>query len=349
MTTTHHSDARIFIVDDEPANVLLLEKLLRRHGYTNILSTRDSMRAVEMFDAFQPDIVLLDLHMPHKDGYEVLAELRERIPGEDFVPVLVLTADANQGTKVDVLGAGATDFLTKPLDNAEVMVRVQNLLRHRMLHGSVVETNHELERRVNERTRQLRETQVEVVLRLSLAAEYRDDDTGHHTKRVGAISALLASRLKLGTDFVRLIEQAAPLHDIGKVGIPDSILLKPGKLTPQEWEIMKTHTRIGGKILGGSPHKLLNLAEEIALTHHERHDGSGYNGMKGEEIPLSGRIVAVADVFDALTHSRPYKEAWPREKALEEIAAQRGRQFHPDVTDAFLGAIADGELDSVAC
>jgi putative two-component system response regulator len=269
------------------------------------------------------------------------------------VPFLVLTADATEETKRRALSVGARDFLTKPLDQIELLLRVRNLLQVQQLQGRLREQNESLEDEVFERTRDLEQARLEMLDRLALAAEYRDDDTQEHAWRIARSCALLASRLGLPDRGVELIRRAAPLHDIGKIGIPDAILLKPGKLTDLEFERIKTHTTIGAEILSGSRSPLLRLAERIALTHHERWDGLGYpRGLSGDEIPLAGRIVAVADAFDALTHERPYKEAWPLEKAVREILAQAGRQFDPGVVDAFsrldhhtlLSSVNDWEL-----
>jgi putative two-component system response regulator len=202
-----------------------------------------------------------------------------------------------------------------------------------------------LEAKVRERTRDLEESRLEVLERLSRAAEFRDDDTGQHTQRVGRVAALLMQALGLPADEVELIRRAAPLHDVGKIGIADTILLKPGKLTPEEWAVMRTHTTLGGRILGQSRSPLLRLAEQIALTHHESWDGSGYPaGLSGDAIPLSGRVVTVADVFDALTHERPYKRAWPQAEAAEEISQQSRRRYDPRVVEAFLGLLRQGVL-----
>jgi putative two-component system response regulator len=279
--------------------------------------------------------------MPYLDGFEVMNQLRARVPLGIFLPILVLTADITPETKRKALDEGATDFLTKPFDQTEVVLRIRNLLRTRVLHLQLQDQNHLLEQKVRERTIELEETQIEILERLALAAEYRDDDTGEHTKRVGQMSAQIAQALGLSNAEVELIRRAAPLHDVGKIAIPDSILLKPGKLTPEEFELMKTHTTVGAKMLSGGRFPLLQRAEEIALTHHERWDGTGYAGLKGESIPIAGRIVAVADVFDALTSARPYKEAWPRAKAIEEVQRQSGRQFDQSVVEAFLKVVCN--------
>jgi putative two-component system response regulator len=227
------------------------------------------------------------------------------------------------------LKEGAKDFLTKPLNEIEVLLRINNLLETRF-YSSL------LEQRVKERTKDLEKARMEVLQRLALAAEYRDDNTGQHTRRVGQISALVAANLNLPAETVELIQTAAPLHDVGKIGIPDSILHKPGKLTEEEFAVMKTHTKIGASILSGGTSPMLQLSEEIAMYHHERWDGRGYEGISGDAIPIAGRIVSVADVFDALTHSRPYKEAWTTEDAVAEISRQSGTQFDPQVVDAFM-------------
>jgi putative two-component system response regulator len=252
------------------------------------------------------------------------------------VPVLVLTADATEEVKRRALTAGARDFLTKPVDHIELLLRVRNLLQVQQLQDRLFEQNANLEELVSERTRDLEQARVEILDRLALAGEYRDDDTQEHAWRIGRTSALLAIELGLPEREVDLIRRAAPLHDIGKIGIPDSILLKPSRLTDDEFETIKTHTTIGAQILSGSTSPVLTLAESIALTHHERWHGGGYpRGMSGEEIPLPARLVAVADVFDALTHERPYKDAWPVDEAVAEILNQNGRQFDPAVVSAF--------------
>lgn len=332
-TTCKHG--KILIVDDEMANVRFLEILLQQAGYLNVHSTTDSRQAQPLFAKVQPDLLLLDLSMPHLDGWAIMHQLQQQNSAHP-VPILVLTADATSVTKHKALEAGAQDFLTKPLDEIEVLLRINNLLVTHF-HGVL------LEQKVQKRTQELEKAQLETLQRLALAAEYRDDDTGLHTKRVGIITELIARKLDWPAAQVELLRHAAPLHDVGKIGVPDAILLKPGKLTPEEFDSMKQHTSIGAGILSGSSSPLLQLAEEIALTHHERWNGEGYNGMKGEAIPLSGRIVAVADVFDALTHKRPYKLAWPVSKAVDEIAAQSGQQFDERVVQAFL-SLSPGEL-----
>ncbi|CAN5499156.1 response regulator [soil metagenome] len=321
-------DATILIVDDEKANVRLLEIILAHAGYTNVHGTTDSRQAVPLFLSLKPDILLLDLSMPNVDGFDVMGRLQPFILDHP-VPILVLTADATTAIKHRALAEGAQDFLTKPLDHVEVLLRIDNLLRAQNYALT-------LECEVRDRTSDLIEAQEETLQRLAIAAEYRDDETGQHTRRVGHTSASIAEAMKLSANFVESIRQAAPLHDVGKIGISDTILLKPGKLTTEEFEVMKTHTVIGAKILSGGSSPPIKLAEEIALYHHERWNGRGYSGLVGDQIPLSGRIVSVADVFDALTHRRPYKEPWPVSLAVAEIESNSGSQFDPAVVAAFM-------------
>ncbi|RJQ42925.1 MAG: response regulator [Gaiellales bacterium] len=344
MTPEMVRDAKILAVDDEPANVRLLEEILKREGYARIKSIMDPRQVLPQFATFQPDLILLDLMMPHLDGFAVMRQLIPRIPTGAYLPILVLTADSTLAAKQQALSFGAKDFLTKPFDRAEVVLRVKNLLETRYLHLALQDQNQKLDVKVQERTRELEVARLEVLERLALAAEYRDDVTGQHTRRVGAISAILARALGHSDDEIELIRRAAPMHDIGKIGISDAILLKPGKLTPEEFEVMKSHTMIGAKIQSGSVSPLLQMAEVIALTHHEKWDGTGYLGLSGDAIPQEGRIVAVADVFDALTNIRPYKPAFAPEEALRIIRDGSGAHFDPEIVARFLSS-ADDILD----
>jgi putative two-component system response regulator len=330
---------RILIIDDQPSNVALLEGILEEEDFTSWRSIIDPREALPAYIAYLPDLILLDLQMPFMDGFEVMKQLRACISPGDFLPILVLTADITPEAKLRALAEGALDFLTKPLDAMEVILRIRNLLQTRSLHLQLQAQNQLLDQKVHERTAELEATQVEILERLALAAEYRDDDTGKHTKRVGETAARIAEALGWQEAAVELIRRAAPLHDVGKIAISDTILLKPGKLTPEEFERMKQHTKLGAKILSGGQFPLLQLAEQIALTHHERWDGTGYIGLSGEAIPMAGRIVSVADVLDALTSERPYKKAWPLDEAIREIQSQSGRQFDPRVVVAFSKAI----------
>jgi putative two-component system response regulator len=339
---------RILAVDDEEANVRLLREILGRAGYRNVEVTTDPCRAPAMFVKSRPELVLLDLRMPQMDGFELMERLG-RIAGDELsTAFLVLTGDATKEAKLLALSLGARDFLTKPLDQIELLVRVRNVLQVQQLQRQLHEQNAKLEDEVQARTRDLERSRLEILARLTLAAEYRDDATQEHAWRIGRTCALMASAVGMADEQVELIARAAPLHDIGKVGIPDRVLLKPGELTELEFEQIKAHTTIGAEILSGSESPLLRLAELIALSHHERWDGGGYpQGCRGEEIPLPGRIAAVADVFDALTHERPYKRAWPVREAVLEIADQAGRHFDPAAVEAFLALDHESLLNRV--
>lgn len=329
--------ARILVVDDEADNVQLVRRILEGEGYSDIHATQDPCQVARLVQELDPDLILLDILMPGMDGFGVLQTLRETGDAETYRPVLVLTSDSSRQVQRQAWSDGAKDFLTKPLSPSEVRLRVRNLLETRLLHLQLREKKEELEDRVRERTAELEEARLQVLYRLARAAEYRDDDTGQHTRRVGRSAGEIAAALGLPSDEVARIRMAAPLHDVGKIGIPDSILLSGERLSVAEFEVMKTHCAIGADLLASEDVPLLTLAAEIALSHHEGWDGSGYpSGLAGGDIPLCGRIVAVADTFDALTHSRPYKRAWSAAEAMEEVARLRGISFDPDVVDAFV-------------
>lgn len=330
-------DARILIVDDLPANVHLLECLLASAGYVNFSSLTDSLQVEAAVLASPPDMILLDLMMPQLDGFDLLERLQPFLAPPEFLPIIVLTSDISPEIKRRALSAGARDFLLKPFDATEVLLRIRNLLDTRQLYIKQQKQNRELEKRVKERTQELERSQIEVLERLARAAEFRDDHTGHHTQRVGLMARNMARLLGLSSERIEHIRRAAPLHDIGKIGIPDRLLLKADQLTDEEFNHMKTHAIIGASLLEGGQSKMTQIAQSIALTHHERWDGSGYPyGLKGRQIPLEGRILAIADVFDALTHSRPYKDAWTPEQAAAEIARCSGTHFDPQLVEIFL-------------
>ncbi|MEO6714601.1 MAG: HD domain-containing phosphohydrolase [Mycobacteriales bacterium] len=339
--------ARVLVVDDEPVNLSLLHELLTSAGYTDVRCTTDPRSVVSTVVSWDADIVLLDLNMPRLDGYGVLEQLRFAHRSSEYLPVLVLTADNSAQARHRALRVGANDFLSKPFDPAEVLLRVGNLLETRYLHLALSAHNDLLEARVAERTAELEESRLEILDRLACAAEYRDDDTHEHTQRVGDLAALLSLELGYSDVDAEVLRRAAPLHDLGKIGIPDEILLKPGALTTEEFALVKQHTEIGARILAGSRADCLQLGEIIARTHHERWDGSGYLGMRGSDIPVGSRIVAVADVFDALTHERPYKHAWSRAEAVQYIHDGAAAQFDPMAVTAFLALVGEGRLDAL--
>jgi putative two-component system response regulator len=342
ISVSHHAAARILIVDDEAANVRLLARMLHASAYDHVFTTTQPFEALTLFALHPPDIILLDLHMPELDGIELMRRIRTLTEPGEFLPVLVLTGDMSPAVRQRALSAGAMDFVTKPFEVGEVLLRIRNLLHTRMLHRELVLRNEQLEVRVRERTAELEKTRLDILDRLARAAEFRDDATGEHTRRVGRLAGLIASELGFGQDEAADIGRAAMLHDIGKIGIPDSILLKPQPLSAAEFDVIKQHTIIGRDILAGSPAPLLRVAEVIAYTHHERWDGRGYHGLAGDQIPMPGRIVSVADTFDALVNDRPYRTARSTAAALIEMESQRSTQFDPHVLDAFM-RLADAD------
>jgi putative two-component system response regulator len=335
-------EARIMIADDMAANVRLLRTILTHAGYTDLWSTTDAEAVIDGYAEYGPDIVLLDLHMPGVDGLQLVKRLRRLTRGELYLPIVVLTGDTSAEARRETLDAGASDFVTKPYDMAEVLLRVRNLLEIRRLHRALADENRTLEERVHDRTTALLAARFEVLERLAVATEMRDDETGDHTRRVGRLSARLAIRLGQTPEYVDLIERVAALHDIGKIAIPDAILRKPGCLSDEEFAVMKTHTTIGASMLAGGDHSVIVMAERTAHSHHERWDGSGYPlGLQGDQIPLEGRIVAVADFFDAMTHDRVYRPAYSREAVLGMVASSAGTQFDPAVAAALLELVND--------
>ncbi len=331
--------SRLLIIDDNSANVELLEEILSSEGYSSVLGITDSRKAEQMYISYRPHLVLLDINMPYFDGYQVMEQFK-KIEEESYIPVLVLTALQDKETRIRALSEGAQDFLTKPFDQLETTTRIENMLKVRLLHDRVKNQNVILEQKVQERTLELQETRLEIIYRLGRAAEYRDNETGQHIIRVSHMCKLLGSLSGVSDQEAELIFSASPMHDIGKIGIADSILLKPGKLNHEEWEAMQTHSTIGEDLLGGHKSELMLTARDIALNHHEKWNGSGYpQGLKGTKIPVEGRITAIVDTFDALTSRRPYKDPYPVEKACAIIQEERGQHFDPELTDIFLANI----------
>ena len=336
--------AKILIVDDDPNLLRMCETVLRRAGYNNVQTTIDPRGVLARFVEDEPDILILDIMMPDIDGLQILDVLQRTMREELTLPILVTTGLPTPERRHAALAKGAVDLLEKPFELDDFVLRVRNLLRIRLAFRDVQEQNQALFKELLDRADELeeyqvelKEAQLEVIARLARAGEQHDDETGKHTLRVAATSALIAQGLGLTNDHVELIQRAAPLHDVGKIGVPDSILLKPAKLTAPEFHFMQQHCRMGSELLSGGRSEIVQLAECIALSHHEKWNGCGYPlGLGEEKIPLEGRILAVADVFDALTHERPYKVAWPIADALEEISRQSGHQFDPKIVDSFL-------------
>lgn len=332
----HILNARILIVDDNVLNVQILKKILADAGYVNVVMTTDASKAFPMYRECRPDLVLLDFNMPQLNGIEVMSQFATLDP-TGYLPVLMLTAEEDAALRSQALQSGAKDFVKKPYDRTEVLLRSRNILEVRLLYNQIKTQNQTLEEQVLARTQELHQTRLDVIQRLARVAEYRDKETGQHIMRMSRYAEALAKAIGLAPAQVELILNTSPLHDIGKVAIPDTILLKPGKLDPQEFELMKTHTILGAQMLAGGDSVFLKMAQTIALTHHERFDGTGYpHGIKGEDIPLTGRICAVCDVFDALTSVRPYKKAWELQASFDEIKRCSGSHFDPNIAETFL-------------
>jgi putative two-component system response regulator len=350
--------AKVMIVDDEPTNIKILRRLLELEGFCNFVTTSEAPTALSLIRQECPDIVLLDLMMPYVSGLDVLTDVRADA-AIAFIPVLILTAVTDRETRVRAVELGATDFLNKPVDASELIPRVRNILTVKGYQDQLRAYNSNLEAAVRIRTAELENSRRDLIHCLARAAEYRDDDTGQHVLRVGRYTRLIAESLGLPGELIETLEQAAQLHDIGKIGIPDSVLLKPGRLTDEEMTLMQRHpgfgkriltsysseeerslqrhAEVGAHILEVGSSQILDMARTIALTHHERWDGGGYPlGLKGNDIPLVGRIVAVADVFDALSSRRSYKKAFPLDECFGIMQESRGTHFDPDVLDAFL-------------
>jgi response regulator RpfG family c-di-GMP phosphodiesterase len=345
MTELAHSDAHILIVDDEPSIVRMLMRALENTGYTSLHGHTDPVEAIAEFDQIGPDLIVLDINMPQMNGYDFLVELSQRLSEDTFLPVLMVSGLPEPETRLSALQAGANHFLTKPIDLRVFVAQVHQLLETRFMSVRVNNVRGVLEELVRRRTAQLQQAHIEILERLSRVAEYRDDTTGQHTRRVGKLAGLVALELGLPLEQASLIERTAPLHDLGKVAIADAVLLKPGLFDHEEREVMRKHSARGAELLSGGTSELVQMAEEIAASHHERWDGHGYPlGLQGKEIPMTARIVAVVDALDAITHVRPYKPAIPLPDAIAEITRERGGQFDPDVVDALLRLYERDEL-----
>jgi putative two-component system response regulator len=352
--------AKIMIVDDEPINIRVARKYLYDAGYREFITITEATVALEEILRHRPDVIVLDVMMPRVNGVDLLKSVRET-PEIAHIPVLILTASCERDTKVRALEAGATDFLEKPVDPSELLPRVRNALWIKAHHDHLARQTEQLEGAVRQRTEELAASRLEVVQCLARAAEFRDDNTGRHVIRVGRYAGIIGKKMGLADEYVHLLELAAQLHDVGKIGIPDDVLLKAGTLSPEEFDVtqkhcgygkrvfeqasekdrvaMQQHPMLGARMLDCTSSPLIQIAARTALTHHERWDGTGYPlGLAGEDIPLEGRITAVADVFDALSSRRPYKPAFPLAKCFQILEEGRGKHFDPVVLDAFFQA-----------
>lgn len=338
---------KILVVDDDEKNLKVIQAMLAPLEYEVILA-RDGESALEMVEKEKPDVILLDIMMPKLDGFEVLKILKENDETK-LIPVIMVTALKEIEDRAKALELGADDFLTKPVEKIELRARVKSAVNVKNYYDHMKNYQKILEEEVEKRTLELKEAykklknaSLDTIYRLAKAAEYKDEDTGAHIQRVSHYAEIIARKMGMDENFCENILYSAPMHDIGKIGIPDHILLKPGKLTPEEWEIMKKHTIIGAKILEGSDVEFIKMAEIIALTHHERWDGKGYpRGLKKEEIPLPGRITALADVFDALLSKRPYKPPYSLKEVLKIIEEENGKHFDPKVVSSFFAGFKE--------
>jgi putative two-component system response regulator len=313
--------AHILIVDDDPAILNLFKRAMKVAGH-NCTVAHNGKSALSMLSQTPVDVVITDINMPEMNGIELATQILTHFSAD----VSVMTGQARGYQYDDIINIGASDFVEKPFSIQEMILRIRRVLRERRLKEEA-ENSH----------KELKEAYLDSIHRLVMASEFKDEDTGNHIIRIGAYSSLISRKLNQSDQFIETIGYAAPMHDVGKIGIPDKILLKPGKLTREEFETMKGHTLIGAKLLTHSKSRILQMAWEIALNHHERFNGKGYpNGISGGEIPISGRIVAIADTFDALTSKRPYKDPYPLELAYDIIQKERGTHFDPDITDLFL-------------
>ncbi|WP_182177681.1 HD domain-containing phosphohydrolase [Methylobacterium radiotolerans] len=329
------------LVDDSATMRMRLRLLLEAKPDMSVTDHGDPVAAMVEARTRAFDLVLVDCHMPGIDGIAFIRQMRT-IPHYAQVPIVMVTSDISDAVRLAALEAGATDFLDKSMQGVELTVRLRNLIRLARAVRRLAEQAAWLDGEVEAALRHMREREEEIIFRLALAVEYRDNDTGDHTWRVARYSQIVAEGLGLAPEICRNLYLAAPLHDVGKVGIPDGVLLKPGRLDRDEFDLVKTHPAIGRRILGGSASELIRLAAEIAEFHHEKWDGGGYpHGLAGAAIPLSARIVAVADVFDALTTARPYKDAMSFDAALDCIRAESGRHFDPDCVAAFCARFPD--------
>lgn len=337
--------ARILVVDDNEDQLDLMELMLRRQGYANVTLTADPTSVVPSYAAAPFDLILLDMEMPVMNGMDVMRQLKGGLKGA-FMPVIVLTAHEGPEVRLQALKEGARDYISKPFVDAEFAHRIHNHLEVRMLYNERERQNEILEQRVAERTEELKESQTEILRRLAKAGEFRDNDTGNHVTRVSHSCRALARAAGINAHLTEMIYMASPLHDIGKIGVPDHILLKKGRLNDEEQVIMRQHVEFGVEMLDNHPAPVLQVACSIAQNHHEKWDGTGYpNALSGDTIPVEARIVAICDVFDALTSVRPYKVAWTVESAIAFLQENSGSHFDPNLVGLFVEILP--EIESI--
>lgn len=333
---------KIVIVDDEEINIILLEELVKQAGYTDCTSFYNPLKALDYLEENSCDILIVDFNMPDMDGVELLQKAKGLHP--DMLSIMI-TASSDESVMIRALETGVNEFLRKPISGIVFKLRLKNISQLKDSFNITHEFNKTLQKRVDDTTSALRQSEYEALEVLSKSAEYKDPETASHIARVSHYAKLIAQKIGLSEEEQKILYFAAPLHDIGKIGIEDSILLKPGKLTPEEFDTMKNHSQIGATILENRTNVYLKAGQIIALTHHEKFNGKGYpKGLKGEEIPLYGRIVAIADVFDALTSIRPYKKAWTFEDATKLLIEERDEHFDPELVNVFTDALDEVQV-----
>lgn len=327
---------KVLICDDSITNVLILASLLETELGIEVQKVTDPRKVFPIIQEQEFDLLLLDIEMPHLDGFQVMEQARN-IYHMDRLPIAILTGHTDAETRNKALENGANDFINKPFDQTEVKLRVNNLLKVSQSFKLQSHYNKELEKKVEQRTKDLNEATENLIYQLAMAGEIRDKETGQHVVRVGKYARFFAEKIDLPAELSFMIEKTAPMHDIGKIGIPDAILLKSSSLNDEERKVMDTHPQMGAKLLGDHPSLLVQMAASIALNHHEKWDGSGYPaGLQGESIPIEGRITCISDVLDALLTQRPYKDAWPIEEIVDFIKQQSGKMFDPQLASIFL-------------
>lgn len=335
-------EVSILLVDDNLLNLEVIQGTLESAGYKNLTAVDKPLKLSSILQENTFDLILLDINMPILDGFGVLSLIHQLFPEWERPPVIMLTAQDGLEHRIRALDSGASDYITKPFNRKELLIRVALHLENWVMKQTLMAEKQTLEDKVRKRTKAMQEAHFEIVDRLGRAAEYRDNETGNHVKRVSLVAEAIAKSAGYDEAFCHLIRAASPLHDVGKIGISDLIMLKPGNFTDEEFAIMQEHVAIGGEILADSQSEILKMAHEIAMTHHEKFNGKGYpQGLSGEDIPLSGRIVAIADVFDALISERPYKKAWPVQKAVDLIVREKGEHFDPKLVEAFVSIVSE--------
>ena len=340
MTNSSYQQSKILLCDDSISNLLLLEKLLESEGFEQVTTVSDPEQALENLVTEEYDLLLLDIEMPKMNGLEVLKHIRNRQLVNELFPIIILTGRKDEFTRNKALEMGAIDFINKPFDQTEIVLRVGNTLKQYSALKLQQNLTQALNAEVKARTEQLELSQKLLIKRLATVGELKDIETANHVTRVGEMAKHLAMLSGIPTEIAAMIGLAAPLHDLGKIAIPDEILLKQGTLNQDQWQTMKTHAEIGAKLLHSPDSHLAQMASSIALSHHEKWDGSGYpNKLKGETIPIEGRITAICDVFDALMSRRPYKEKWTLKESINEINSLAGKQFDPRLVKLFLNNI----------